>query len=254
MMHSSAIEPPPRILFVAWQDPERSAWYTIGRLSVYAGRYIFRYTRGFAQARDEAGARPIYGFPDATAEYSSEALFPLFSNRLMRQSRPDYPDFVRQLGLSEDADPMDILARSEGFRATDSYRIYACPQPIDADGLRYRLTCFSTGLRYQSPEAQARSLSLRTGESLDVVPEPANPHDPDAHQFVTVDGYRVGYAPRYHAPDLSRLGAAGGAIRAIVELNNVGRVPWDRTLLIRLDAPWPEGFVALDTDAHRPLT
>jgi hypothetical protein len=36
---------------------------------------------------------------DLRKHYVSEILFPLFSNRLLDSSRPEYPDYVQWLGV-----------------------------------------------------------------------------------------------------------------------------------------------------------
>ena len=67
-------------------------------------------------------------FPDFETEYRSVALFPLFANRVMPHSRPDYPDYVKWLQLeSRQKDPMAFLANSGGQRATDTLEVISTP-------------------------------------------------------------------------------------------------------------------------------
>lgn len=243
-----------RELYVAWLAPEHPRWYTVGHLYTFPEGYAFEYTRGFASAQRDADMPCIVGFPDPHARYISDSLFPLFTNRLMRKSRPDYADFIAQLGLGGSPDPLDILARSGGYRATDYFRVYTRPRPVPGpDGPRYRLFCFASGLRFRSRAERARAARLADGTTLLLRPEPGNPHDPYAVVASTVDGVHLGYVPRYHAPDVGRLMARGAEPAARVERNNTGRAPSHRTLLCRIEAPWPAHFSALDTPEHQPL-
>ncbi|WLE95155.1 MAG: hypothetical protein QTN59_10670 [Candidatus Electrothrix communis] len=118
-------------LFIAWQDPETRLWYTVGRLTREDGVYRFVYTQG-------AEATPRFNclgrMTDLNAEYFSEDLFPLFRNRLLYASRPEYPDYVRWLDMeNENNDPLLLLGRSGGKRATDSLCVFPEPEP-DAQG------------------------------------------------------------------------------------------------------------------------
>jgi len=73
-----------RSLFLAWQAPQRGAWFAIGRLDVDvdAHRYVFNYTKGALLAQDEVGFRALLAFPDLERSYESSGLFPLFQNRV----------------------------------------------------------------------------------------------------------------------------------------------------------------------------
>lgn len=246
---------PVRELFLAWRAPDPIArWYTVGRLLRVEAGYCFEYTAGFEQAHDEAGMRPIPGFPDPTARYVDRELFPLFKNRLMRPSRPDYAMFIEQLGFTQPPEPLDFLARSQGYRATDYFRVYPRPLPVETpEGQRFRVVCFAAGLRFQTAADQAEASRLVPGDALCVVPESDNVNDPHAHRLDTVDGHHVGYVPRYHAADLTLLRARGARITARVLQNNSERAPSHRQLLCVLDAPWPPSFVCLATTQHQPL-
>lgn len=47
----------------------------------------------------------IIGFPDPGQVYRSEALFPIFRNRTMNASRPEYPEYLRSLAAVGPDDP-----------------------------------------------------------------------------------------------------------------------------------------------------
>jgi hypothetical protein len=81
--------------------------------------YTFAYTKGAEEARQQARFQPLESFPDLLTVYVSEQLFPLFSNRLLPQSRPEYQEFLEWLSVpSSERDPVVILARSGGRKVT----------------------------------------------------------------------------------------------------------------------------------------
>jgi hypothetical protein len=84
-------------LFLAWRDPLKRGWYTIGRLRHTGQFFEFVYTRGMLDAHTDAGFRALPSFPDPDYRYLSVDLFPLFSNRLPNPTRPDYQDFAQYL-------------------------------------------------------------------------------------------------------------------------------------------------------------
>lgn len=198
--------------------------------------------------------RPIHGFPEPTERYETNRLPPLFKNRLMRPSRPDYGDFITSLGLPAAPDPLDVLSRSEGYRATDYYRVYLRPSPVASSlGPRFKPVCFCAGLRFREASAIRRAAELVPNEELVIVAEPTNRNDADAHRLETADGHHIGYVPRYHAHDLTQLERLGVTTKASVRRNNSQCGPLHRAILFQLDAPWPDGFMPFDTVEHLPV-
>ena len=80
-------------LFVAWRpaSPEQAGWTPVGRLEHDGRLYRFCYTRG---AR-KPGFQPFPQMQRIEQVYESEELFPLFVNRLLSQSRPEYEAYLR---------------------------------------------------------------------------------------------------------------------------------------------------------------
>lgn len=87
-----------KALFVAWQDPASRSWAPVGRLTREGEFYHFVYTRG---ATEVPNFMPFGRMTDLDAEYVSTELFPLFANRVLSRTRPEYQDYLRWLGLSE---------------------------------------------------------------------------------------------------------------------------------------------------------
>lgn len=83
-------------LFLAWQEPKSRHWFPIGCLEFDGDKYHFFYIQGVKKAKCE-GFTSVYSLPDLDKTYSSTELFPLFSNRLMPRSRPDYLKYIESL-------------------------------------------------------------------------------------------------------------------------------------------------------------
>ncbi|MCW5557909.1 MAG: restriction endonuclease, partial [Verrucomicrobiae bacterium] len=107
-------------LLVASRSPEpnHGEWSPIGRLEFEGGLYRFVYTRG---ARTARGFTPFSGMEDLDEIYESERLFPVFANRLLPESRPEYEAYLRWSGFdsASQPDPIAVLAVTEGIRRTD---------------------------------------------------------------------------------------------------------------------------------------
>ena len=119
----------PKTLFLAWKDPISPNWFTIGRLTFDRNIYQFVYTQGVKEAEEKCAFTPLLSFPRLDEVYTSTYLFPVFANRVMSRSRPDYSSFIEQLDLlNDDPSPMAILARSGGERVTDTFAVFPDPE------------------------------------------------------------------------------------------------------------------------------
>lgn len=240
-----------KALFVAWQEPDSRRWLTVGRLTHESGKYKFVYTRGAKEAKNFT---PFGRMVDLEAAYVSDLLFPLFANRVLPKSRPEYGDYLRWLGLQEQAqDEFEILARSGGTRATDTLEIIPCPEPT-ADK-NYEVYFFSHGVRHLKAEDQGHVKKLGHGERLYLMRDMQNEHDVMALLLRTGDPIScVGYCPRYYSGDFTRLLTAVGQenVRVTVEQINPD-APAQLRLLCKLSAPWPAEFSACAMDQYQPL-
>jgi len=123
-----------RTLFLAWQDPKSRRWYPVGRLASSNQLYSFQYTKGAEQAA-AAGFQPLASFPELRTIYVSEHLFPLFTNRILPHSRPEYGDYLKWLSVPpSERDPVVILSRSGGQRVTDTLEVFPCPEETERPG------------------------------------------------------------------------------------------------------------------------
>lgn len=186
-------------LYIAWQDPQTRSWHTVGRLTKEQDAYCFVYTQG---AKTSPRFNYLGRMFDLTKRYYSRELFPLFSNRILNKSRSEYPDYVRWLALDADIkqEPMQLLARSGGKRATDELCVY--PYPEQNQQGQQELYFLSHGLRYLDPETLQRIEKLQVGERLSLRHE-NNSHDEFALLVETQqEPIKVGYCPRYLNRDL----------------------------------------------------
>lgn len=238
-------------LFVVWQDPDTRRWIPVARLTRESGVFRFGYTKGALESPKFIGFGRM---TDMKTVYESRDLFPLFANRILPKSRPEYRQYLEWLGLDERrADELEVLARSGGLRATDTLEIIPCPEPT-ADN-RYIVYFFAHGQRYLSAKDQARVLELRNGERLFLMRDVQNHVDSSALLMRTGDPISiVGYCPRYYSAEFSQLltKVAVEQVRVTVEKVN-SEAPSHYRLLCRLNSAWPNSFQPCAREEFEPL-
>ena len=227
-------------LFLAWHGAgENRLWYPVGRLDAApkCSIYRFRYIGGAERAQEEAEFPLIIGFPDIDKKYDSEELFPLFQNRIMSPSRPDFKSYLKALDLEEDANPIEILAANGGERVTDRYEVF--PQPARQPDGSFLFRFFLHGWRYASASAQERMAELESGEELRIALELNNPVTGQGVQIQTTDYQMIGWAPHYLVDDFAKAMADGpGKYTARVVKLNPQPVPSKQRLLVELRCHW----------------
>ncbi|MGB3650341.1 MAG: HIRAN domain-containing protein [Rivularia sp. (in: cyanobacteria)] len=241
------------ILFLAWQDPNTREWFPVGRLTYDGEEYQFVYVKGVESAQAKCGFTGLYSFPDFNKVYKSELIFPLFSNRIMRRSRPDYKNYIERLNIHErDDEPINLLARSGGKKATDTLEVFPCPTK-DENGL-YEIKFFARGLRYFPSDSIGKILKLEKGELLHLKPEPENEYDSNALILHTEDNHKVGYCPRYLNKDFFNLLKDNpNHIKVRVERVNPAPTPLQLRLLCNLTAEWQPGFNPFSGNEYQPI-
>lgn len=240
-----------KTLYLAWQDPKERSWFPMGRLSFDGDVYRFVYTKG---ALKSPNFIPFGRMLNLRAAYASRELFPLFANRLLTKTRPEYKAFLGWLNLqnSED-DPLVLLGRSGGVRVTDSLTVFPYPEK-SSDGI-YDIHFFSHGLRYLPDYAVQVVEKLCPGSRLFLMPDPQNPHDAYTLALRTDDPVTiVGYCPRYFTEDFLFLLESGtpDTPKVLVERVN-SDAPIQLRLLCNLRAYWPEGFVPCSSEDYEVL-
>ena len=246
-----------RTLFLAWKDPLARRWFPVGRLEYIDGLYSFAYTKGAEQAQIEADFKPVPSFPELYTRYVSELLFPLFSNRLLPRSRPEYLKYLRWLSLPEsERDPVAVLARSGGSRVTDTLEIFPLPEKDDND--QYQVYFLVHGLSHMPTASADRAIQLRPGDQLLAMRDFQNPKDSDAIALRTSESlerdiYLIGYCPRYLTADFLELLKCNTGLKITVETVNPPPAPIQLRVLCKSVMHWPEGFSPFSTAEYQPL-
>jgi hypothetical protein len=234
-------------------DSGNGEWGPVGRLEHAGGIYRFVYTKG---ARTLAGFRPFSGMEDLQRVYESDDLFPIFKNRLLPKSRPEYDAYLKWSGFDPDhpPDPISILGVTEGIRQTDSIELFPCPVP-DGEGC-YINKFFLHGLRWMPEAAKRRVSELEAGDQLLPMPDFCNAADPYAVALRTdgEDRFLIGYVPRYLARDVWKLigECSPDFIQIFVHRVNP-HAPLQQRLLCRMHACWPDGFEPCSDEAFEPI-
>jgi hypothetical protein len=241
-----------KTLFLAWQDPISRFWFPIGRLTFDQGIYQFVYTQGVKEAEEKSAFKALSSFPRLDEIYTSTQLFPVFANRLMSRSRPDYSSFIEWLNIPNDEnDPITILARSGGERETDTLAVFPCPE-VDEQG-QYHLYFFSHGLRHLPSSAIERINQLEFGEKLWLAHEFQNPYDSQALILNTKDHYIVGYSPRYLLAEIFELLRHNSNLEVQVERVNQPPTPLQFRLLCKMSVVCRDDFRPFSSSQYQPL-
>ncbi|MBI3682587.1 MAG: HIRAN domain-containing protein [Acidobacteria bacterium] len=245
-----------RVFFVAWQDPERRKWYPVARLEFCPGHYEFVYTKGAEQAQREAGFEPLASFPDLRKMYVSQKLFPLISNRLLTENRPEYQDYLEWLSLpANERDPAVILARNGGRRVTDTLEVFPRPEQTEQG---YQVHFLLHGLRHMPEAAVERTLKLQPDERLLPMIDLQNPRDPEAIALCTAetsqkDVHVIGYCPRYLRRDFRKLlKTEEQSFKVTVVRVNPPPAPLQFRVLCRASTKWPADFEPFSDIEYEP--
>lgn len=219
-----------RSLLLVWQDPESRKFVRVARFSQLSdGRYAFEYEDSASQL---PGFFPLAEFPDFKRTYIAGTLPAFFANRIMSHERPTYGQYLEWLGLTPGADtPMEVLARTGGGRATDTFHLVDSPTVGDRMSSRF----FVSGVRHVDG-AVGRLSRVNVGDELSLRPEPENPVDPRALLIDVESGEPVGWVPNWLLDEVHHFVGKGHAVRITVERLNLD-APDHLKLLARIEAP-----------------
>jgi hypothetical protein len=238
-------------LFLAWQDPEDRRWLPVGRLTFHRSVYQFVYTNG---ALESPRFIPFGGMTDLRVTYESDQLFPLFANRLLSKSRPEYRKFLDWLNVRDDQDdPLALLALTGGLRETDCLELFPCPRPTGNN--EYHIHFFIHGIRHLPEEAIRRIDELRKRDRLFLLQDLQNAYDPFALALRAADPPTfLGYCPRYLAEDIVALLSGYGPDAAQVHVERVNReAPLQLRVLCEMTSCWPSDFRPCSGALYEPL-
>ncbi len=241
-------------LYVGWQDEETRRWYTVGALSSNNEFYYFSYTKGAQLALQNSKFIPFSRMNDLDKQYKSEELFPIFSNRILPKSRPDYSEYLEWMGLEDqEIDPLAILTRSGGEKATDNLQIYPMPEKTE-DG-KYKAYFFVNGMRYLPTPVVDLIEKLEIGSQLFPMLDCNNSKDTLAVALRADDPtVLVGYCPRYIAEEIGEL-AQNLNHSLKITVNRINKsAPSQMKLRCKVEAIWPEDFQACNREEFKLLS
>lgn len=230
-------------LLIVWRDPTTRSWIPVGKLSYKDNNYCFQYTTGAKSAAKTKHFIPFGKMDNLNVKYKAPGLFPIFRNRLLRKSRPEYKDYLSWLGLSVDnTSPIDELARSGGIRATDNLQIFLIPESRNK---LYKVSFFSHGIRHLPPSYAQRVDHLSQGNRLYLMRDIQNDQDSFALALRTGDPPEiVGYCPSFFVKDFDTLICTNGANNVNVSVVKVNpESPVQFKLLCELSTDWPDEFI-----------
>lgn len=242
--------PAPRRLAVAWQHRELRSIQPVGLLAKVDQTYEFCYVRNAASL---PGFAPFVGFPKLDQRYRSDRLFPLFSQRVMDPRRPDYGRFIRSLDLSADATPWEQLARSEGRRSGDTILVF--PEPVVRQGGATHCNFLVHGIRHMIREnatVEERLRRLSKGDSLVLIPQPANPVNRRALLTADIDTVPLGWIPDLLLDYVHAVRDTNSYELHVQQINGP-QAPIHLRLLVRLSGRVPPGFRAFSGGPWEPL-
>jgi hypothetical protein len=239
----------PLRVFLAWQCPKTRAILPIGRL-VELGKadYEFCYIRAVRRA-EEHGFGPLISFPHLDGVYRSAELPPVFHNRVMRKSRPDFPAFVSELLLPVDVGPLPLMARSGGRRVTDELEVFGPPEEGRAG--HPEMHVLVRGVRHL-PHAEGVIGALTVGERLFVMRDLQNEAGEHALMLRTESKVPVGYLPDYLAREFTgALCDRAADLTITVAKVNPAPSPVHHRLLCHV--AFPAGMRVFQSDEYQPL-
>lgn len=229
-------------LTLVWHNTLAKKWLPVGELKHEQGQYKFSYTQEAQEASSKDDFVPFGSMDDLTSTYVSETLFPIFENRLLTKSRPEYDEYLGWLGLDKSTTKMTELSRSGGVRATDQLQVF--PYPEVQDG-QYIIQFFAHGLSHLPASSLERLKGLNKGDELLLAKDIQNPANPFALAIRSNDPPEfLGYCPDFLVSDLNILIDQVGADKVQLKVKQLNHdAPLQFKLYCELSCPWVEGFV-----------
>jgi len=237
-------------LILAWKNPENREWIPIGNLEYKDEMYYFNYTNGAKYHNFQ----PFGQLNELHKTYSSKDLFPIFKNRLLAKSRPEYEDFLNWLDIDNNENELVELSRSRGIRATDNLQLFPIPQK-DKNG-NYEVIFFSHGISHIAEHYVKRLSKLKDNDKLLILKDVQNRVEPSALALRTEDDpiELLGYCPSFFVKDFNKLMKNNGYENVIVTIKKVNHdAPLQLKLLCKFITKWSDGFEPFSDDEFKPL-
>lgn len=218
-----------RELLVVWQNPSTRRFVPVAELSQLSdGTFAFRYLPEASDARDFFA---LAEYPDLGKTYVSEALPAFFANRVMSSGRYNYEQYLGWLGL-EDLDPkavpMEVLARTGGGRATDTFHIV--DRPLRGEST-FESRFFVSGIRYVQSAPEDLD-DVVAGDRLALRRQPENESNPKAVIVDVENGRQVGWVPDWLCAEVTDMLDQGWDLHLVAEKVNIEAPAHTRVLCL----------------------
>lgn len=228
-------------LILAWRNPENRRWTPVGNLSYKDKLYYFNYTNGVKGTKFQTFGQ----MNSLNTTYVSEKLFPIFENRLLSKSRPEYNDFLNWLGVDNinTDDRLMELSRSRGIRATDELQLFPIPEKNNNNS--YEVLFFSHGISHISEHYIQRLSKLNINDTLPIMKDVQNEVDPLALSLRAQGdpAELLGYCPAFFVKDFNKLMEINGNKNVHVTVEKINSTaPLQLKLLCKLTTKWPSNF------------
>lgn len=230
-----------KTLILCWREPKSREWISVGKLWMSENQYRFCYTKGVQRAKKSNDFMMFGQMIEEDKVYVSDELFPIFKNRLLQKSRPEYNDYLKWLGLDASLEPLDELSRTNGVRATDSLQLFEIPKNKDGKYITY---FFSHGISHLPKNYVERIKKLHKGDKLYLMQDIQNNMDKYALMIRTDDPAELmGYCPRIYTKDLHTLIEKNGVDNVSLSIEAINHdAPLQFRLLCKIETTWFEGF------------
>lgn len=236
-------------LVLAWQDPADRMWVPVGILEEEKETFKFYFLNGVRKVSQNGHFSPLHAMGQLDEVYTSDTLFPLFKNRLLPKSRPEYRDYLNWLNLNENASQVQELALTNGLKLTDSFQLYALPEEKNG---KYEMHFFAHGIQYLSRCAQERILQLKPDETLFVMKDFQNVHDTHALCLRANSPTEIiGYVPKIYAEELAPHLTVPDSVNVSVTKVNPD-APSQLQLLCKLETHNLSGYAPFTADNYQP--
>jgi len=236
-------------LILAWKNPESRQWIPIGCLEYKEKLYYFNYTNG-AKTNN---FQPFGQMDELKNTYSSESLFPLFKNRLLAKSRPEYEDYIKWLDIEKNENELIELSRSRGIRATDELQLFPIPEKNENDN--YEVLFFSHGISHIIEHYVKRLSKLNDNDKLFILKDVQNEVDSFALALRTKDDpvELLGYCPSFLVKDFYKLMELNGNKNVSITIKKVNHdAPLQLKLLCKFSTKWSKDFEPFCGEEFKP--
>ena len=226
-------------LILAWKNPKNRQWIPIGNLEYKNNMYYFNYTNG----AKSTNFQPFGQMNELKNTYSAESLFPIFKNRLLAKSRPEYNDYIKWLDIDKNENELVELSRSRGIRATDELQLFPIPEKNENND--YEVLFFSHGMSHISEHYVKRLSKLKDNDKLLILKDIQNEVDSCALALRTKNDpiELLGYCPSFLVKDFNRLMKKNGDTQVNITIKKVNHdAPLQLKLLCKFSTKWSENF------------